>query len=90
MLYVSSKEMPDSGGKLIGHNGSGTLMIAFLYPDGIESHSLVSWGQSADPQSPPHVDQAEKLYSSRRLKPTWFAKDELLQNLESTTTITVP
>ncbi|NLN93713.1 MAG: penicillin acylase family protein [Candidatus Hydrogenedens sp.] len=90
VLDVSSKEMPDSGGKLIGHNGSGTLMIAFLYPDGIESHSLVSWGQSADPQSPHHVDQAEKLYSSRRLKPTWFAKDELLQNLESTTTITVP
>lgn len=90
VLDVSSRELPDSDGKYVAYNGSGSLMIAFLYPDGIESHSLVSWGQSADPESPHYVDQSEKLYSPRRLKPTWFKKEELLENLESTRTITVP
>ncbi|HOH42244.1 MAG TPA: penicillin acylase family protein, partial [Candidatus Hydrogenedentes bacterium] len=87
---VASKEMPDSDGKLVGHNGSGSLMIAFLHKDGIESHSLVAWGQSADPESPHYVDQSEKLYSPRKLKPTWFTKEELMEHLESTRTITVP
>jgi len=90
VLDVASKEMPDSDGKLVGHNGSGSLMIAFLHKDGIESHSLVAWGQSADPESQHYVDQSEKLYSPRKLKPTWFTKEELMEHLESTRTITVP
>ena len=35
------------------------------------------------------LDQAEKLYSQRQLKPTWFAKEDLLKNVESQKSLVV-
>jgi acyl-homoserine lactone acylase PvdQ len=66
------------------------MMISFLHKEGIESYSLVAWGESGDPNSPHHVDQSEKLYTNRKLKPTWFKKEDLLKNLESEKVIVVP
>jgi acyl-homoserine lactone acylase PvdQ len=90
VLDVATKETPEGSGKYVAYNGSGTLMISFLHQEGIESYSLVAWGQSADPDSPHYVDQAEKLYTHRRMKPTWFKKEDLLKNLESEKGFDIP
>ena len=86
---ISSRETPKGSGKYVARSGSSTLMISFLHEDGIESYSVVAWGQSGHPDSPHYVDQAEKLYSERKMKPTWFKKEYLLNNLESEKTITI-
>jgi len=36
-------------------------------------------GQSDRKDSPHYRDQAEKLFSPARLKPTWFAREELMK-----------
>jgi len=87
---VATRETPKGSGKYVGYNGSGTMMVSFLHKEGIESYSLVAWGESGDPNSPHYVDQSEKLYSNRRMKPTWFKKEDLLKNLESEKVITIP
>ena len=65
-------------------------MLMFMRPDGIESYSINQWGVSADPESPHYMDQGEQLYSKRQLKPTWWAKEDLLSHVESETTLTIP
>lgn len=90
VLDVATKETPEGSGKYVAFNGSGTLMLSFLHNDGIESYSLVAWGQSADPESPHYVDQSEKLYANRKMKPTWFKKEDLLKNVESEKVIEIP
>jgi acyl-homoserine lactone acylase PvdQ len=91
VMDVTSKETPEGSGKYVGYNGSGTMMISFLHKDaGIESYSLVAWGQSGDPNSPHYTDQSEKLYTNRKMKPTWFNKEEMLQHVESKKDINIP
>ncbi len=87
---VSSRETPKDSGKYVGYNGSGTMMVSFLYQEGIESYSLVAWGQSGNPSSPHYTDQSEKLYTNRRMKPTWFKKEDLKKNIESAKVIVIP
>lgn len=82
-MVVGVGEDKENTGKFIARKGSSTILLSFLNKDGIDSYSLVVWGQSANPDSPHHTDQAEKLYSQRKFKPTWFKKDDLLKNLES-------
>jgi acyl-homoserine lactone acylase PvdQ len=83
VMDVDGREDPAQPGKYIGHGGSSTLLLSFLHPAGIESYSLVNWGESGDPGSPHYVDQAEKLYADRKFKPTWFRKEELKGHVES-------
>ena len=87
---VSAREEVKGSGKYVAFNGSGSMMLSFLHKDGIESYSLVAWGQSGDPASPHYVDQSEKLYSPRKFKPTWFKKDDLMQHVESQKVLMVP
>jgi len=87
---VAMREEEKGSGRYVAYNGSGSLMISFLHKDGIESYSLVAWGQSGDPNSPHYVDQSEKLYSPRKMKPTWFKKEELFKNVESEKTLNLP
>lgn len=87
---VGVRELEGQPGKYVGNNGSSTMLIAFMHPEGVESYSLVVWGQSADPNSPHHTDQAEKLYGSRQVKPTWFKKEDLMEHIESEKVLTVP
>jgi acyl-homoserine-lactone acylase len=42
-------------------------------------------GQSDRPDSPYYSDQAEKLFSQARMKPSWYEKSELLQHVRSRT-----
>ncbi|MCC6145391.1 MAG: penicillin acylase family protein [Candidatus Hydrogenedentes bacterium] len=83
VMDVGTKPLPDAPGKFVGNDGSSSTMIMFLHAEGIESYSVLNWGQSGDPESPHYVDQAEQLYAERGFKPTWFAKEELLQHVES-------
>ena len=88
-MVTGSHEEPKDSGKYVAYKGSSTIMLSFLKKEGIDSYSLVVWGQSGDPNSPHHVDQSEKLYAQRKFKPTWFKKDDLLKNVESEKTLTV-
>jgi acyl-homoserine lactone acylase PvdQ len=89
VMDVGVRENPAGSGKYVGHDGSSSILLSFLHKDKIESYSLLNWGQSADPNSPHYVDQAEKLYAERKFKPTWFKKEDLLKNLESEKTLTI-
>ncbi|MBX7254857.1 MAG: penicillin acylase family protein [Candidatus Hydrogenedentes bacterium] len=83
VMDVDCREEPKGSGKFVGVGGSHTILLTLLHRDGIESYSILNWGQSADPASPHHVDQAQKLYAERTFKPTWFKKEDLLKNVES-------
>jgi acyl-homoserine lactone acylase PvdQ len=66
-------------------------VILMFFKDGkVESFTCTPWGQSAHPDSPHHADQAEKLYSPRRMKPTWWDEADLAHHLESTRRFTLP
>ncbi|MDP6040341.1 MAG: penicillin acylase family protein, partial [Candidatus Latescibacteria bacterium] len=49
-----------------------TTLVSFHPSKGVTSHSVVPFGQSDAPNSPHHTDQAERLFSRERLKPTHF------------------
>jgi len=87
---VEAKETPPGSGRFVANSGSMAAMLMFFHADGIESYTCTPWGQSADPASPHHVDQARDLYSKRLMKPTWFNKDELIEHLESKKVLTIP
>lgn len=89
VMDVGSREEPPGSGLYVADNGTSSVLLTFLRPGGLESYSLVSWGQSADPDSPHFLDQAEKLYVERKFKPTWFRRDELMQHLESEKTLVI-
>jgi len=89
VMDVGVRENPAGSGKYVGHDGSSSILLSFLHHDGIESYSLVNWGQSSDPNSPHYVDQAQKLYAERKFKPTWFRKEDLMKHVESGKTLEV-
>jgi acyl-homoserine lactone acylase PvdQ len=72
---------PDAEGQRYVHSGSRALrLVAFTDP--IRSYSLHLFGQSDDPASP-HFDDQIVLASERRLKPVYFAAEELVGHVES-------
>jgi acyl-homoserine lactone acylase PvdQ len=89
VMDVDGREESAGSGRYVGNAGSSSVLLSFLHPNGIQSYSLVNWGQSSDPSSPHYVDQAEKLYAERKFKPTWFKKEELMQHLESEETLVI-
>jgi acyl-homoserine lactone acylase PvdQ len=83
---VSFRRQPD-GKTFVGTGGQTATQIVHLTKTP-ESFSLLPLGESDDPASPHFDDQAEKLMSPQRLKPTYFLrKQKLLQHVEFTTTI---
>ena len=46
--------------------------VVVLEEDNVRSFSATPYGQSNDPRSKHHADQAERLFSRGRLKPTGF------------------
>jgi hypothetical protein len=53
----------------------------------IRSWTYVPIGQSDRPKSPHYNDQAEKIFSSRKLKPTWWLPKDLAAHIESRTVL---
>jgi acyl-homoserine lactone acylase PvdQ len=56
----------------------------------IQSWTCLPLGQSSRPDSPHYRDQAEKLFSPRRMKSTWWTPEELAAHIESRTVLDVP
>ncbi len=78
----------DLDGKFyFGRAGQNWVQLVQFVPGEVRSWSLTPFGQSDDPASPHYTDQAEKLFSPGKMKPTWFGKGELEGHVESTTTL---
>jgi acyl-homoserine-lactone acylase len=89
LFDVKSKEDPKQPGRYIAMNGSMATILMFFHKDGVRSFSVTPWGQSSDPKSPHYMDQGEKLYSKRKMKPTWWSEAELQQHVESKTVLEI-
>ncbi|NOZ20483.1 MAG: penicillin acylase family protein, partial [Planctomycetes bacterium] len=76
----------DDTGVLTAYRGQTAVAVVFL-GDPVTAYSAVPYGQSDRPDSPHFDDQAEQLFSKCRLKPTWYQKSELMENLESEQTL---
>jgi len=67
--------------RLVGHGGQAAPQIVQL-TNPPKSWSVLPLGESDDPKGPHYDDQAEKLFSQSRMKPTYFLdKPELLKHL---------
>ena len=60
-----------------GRSGQTSTQVVIM-SDPIQSFTQPPLGQSDHPDSPHFRDQAEKLLSEGRLKPSWFHKEDLL------------
>ena len=90
LFDVSYRPSSDDPNIQVAYKGSMSLILMFFSPEGIRSMTCINWGQSGHPDSPHYVDQAEKLYSRRQMKPTWWTLDELKPHIASTKTFTLP
>lgn len=68
---------PREDGTRWGRSGQTSTQVVIL-SDPIQSYTQPPLGQSDHPDSPHFRDQAEKLLSEGRLKPSWFHKADLL------------
>ncbi len=80
---------PEIPGQYTARNGTMALILMFFREDGIESLTCTPWGQSGHPDSPHFLDQGEKLYSRRGLKPTWWNPDDLKPHIRTSSVLTV-
>ncbi len=71
-------------GFFYGRSGQSWTQVVLLRNTGIESYSATPFGQSDHPDSPHYTDQAEKLFSKGKLKPTWFQREALEGHIVST------
>lgn len=69
--------------------GQSCCMIVSLKKP-VTSFSILPFGQSDDPESAHFFDQAEKLFSSSRFKPTFFQKKDLIKNYSEKIQLTYP
>ena len=73
-----------------GHSGQNWTQLVQFRRGAVRSWSATPFGESDDPASPHYADQAEKLFSPGKLKPTWFLPAELEGNIESTKVLRRP
>jgi hypothetical protein len=83
LFNVGAREQEKGSGVYIANNGSMSMVLMFFHKDGVEAYTCTPWGQSADPESPHHTDQAEKLYSQRKFKQVWPTEKALQDHVES-------
>lgn len=78
------KERPDH--TRWGRAGQTSTQIVVLSKP-IQSWMYLPVGESDRPESPHYNDQAEKCFSSRQLKPTWWMPEDLAGHIESRTVL---
>ncbi len=69
-----------------GEAGQTSTQIVVLSKP-VRSWTALPIGESDRPNSSHYRDQAEKLFSPRKLKPTWYAPEELAGHIESRTVL---
>ncbi|HVS12430.1 MAG TPA: penicillin acylase family protein [Thermoanaerobaculia bacterium] len=69
-----------------GRSGQTSTQVVEL-SDPPRSWMYIPLGNSDRPDSPHYDDQAEKAFSPRQLKPTWWLPQDLAQHLESRTVL---
>jgi len=67
-----------------GRSGQTSTQIVVM-TEPVQSWTFVPIGQSDRPESPHYTDQAEKLFSKRTMKPTWWLPKDLVGHIESRT-----
>jgi acyl-homoserine-lactone acylase len=80
---------PDAEGISWARGGQICTTVVVLTEGNVVSFSATPYGQSNDPRSPNYADQTELLFSRSQLKPTWFAKSDLLEHVQSKRTLTL-
>ncbi len=75
----------DDDGILYGRGGQSWTQLVIFKRGAVRSYSATPYGQSDRPDSPHYTDQAEKLYSQRKLKDTYFMPGRLKGHVESRT-----
>jgi acyl-homoserine-lactone acylase len=66
-----------------GESGQNWTQLVQFKRGAVRSWSATPFGESDDPASPHYSDQAEKLFSPGKLKPTWFQPADLEGHVES-------
>jgi acyl-homoserine lactone acylase PvdQ len=69
-----------------GRSGQTSTQVVVMSTP-IRSWTAMPIGQSDRPGSPHYSDSAEKLFSPRKLKPTWYTPEELAGHIESRTVL---
>jgi acyl-homoserine-lactone acylase len=69
-----------------GQRGQTSTQVIVL-SDPPRSWLYLPWGQSDRPESPHYSDQAEKLFSTGQLKPSWWLPEDLAGHIESRTVL---
>ncbi len=77
---------PDGNHERWGDRGQTSTQVVELSTP-IRSWIYLPVGQSDRPASPHYTDQAENLFSPRRLKPSWWLPEDLAGNIESRTVL---
>jgi acyl-homoserine lactone acylase PvdQ len=77
---------PRPDGTRWGDRGQTSTQVVVLSSP-IRSWTVTPLGQSDRPQSPHFTDQAERLFSPGRMKPTWWTPEELAEHIESRTVL---
>ena len=77
-------EAPRADSTRWGISGQTSTQVVVLTKP-VESWTQPPIGQSDRPDSPHYRDQAEKLFSQHKMKPTWYRKEELLKHVSSRT-----
>lgn len=75
-------------GKLRVVRGSQAMRIV-QFTNPIRSYSLYAFGQSDDPTSPHYADQVA-LFGAKKMKPTYFNREELTGHISSEQKLTMP
>ncbi|TKJ38962.1 MAG: hypothetical protein CEE38_04505 [Planctomycetes bacterium B3_Pla] len=68
-------------------SGGQTSTQVIVLSEPIRSWTYVPIGQSDRPNSTHYRDQAERLFSIRKLKPTWWLAEDLAEHIESRTVL---
>ncbi len=81
---------PDDDGISYVRGGQSMTRLVLLEKGNVRSYSCTPYGQSDHPDSPHYADQGLKLFANKKMKSTYYQKEELMQHLESTKEIDVP